>query len=202
MLPETLRVPFLRRLSLHGIGLPKGLSLLSSMIALSVLSLTHIQYSCYFPPGHLIIQLQGLPCLEELSIGFVIPIPLPSSEGGLLPTPIQPVTLPTLRWLKFRGVSVYLDNLVAQINTPVLEQLSLTLLFKLVFTLVNLNKFIRRTERSECPVARVIFNKDRASIDAGFGKFSLHVIVNCKPLAVRKCLPSSIAGCPLVSWVG
>jgi hypothetical protein len=76
-------------------------------------------------------------------------------------------------------VSVYLDNLVAQINTPVLEQLSLTLLFELVFTLVNLTKFVHRTEGSECPVARVIFNQDSASIDAGIGKVtgSLHVNV-------------------------
>ena len=43
VLPETLQAPDLRRLSLHGIGLPKGLSLLSSTIALSTLSLTHIR---------------------------------------------------------------------------------------------------------------------------------------------------------------
>ena len=182
VLPETFRAPFLRRLSLHGIGLPKGLSLLSSMVALSTLSLIHIRDSCYFPPGHLVTQLQCLPCLEELSIGFAIPIPLPSSEGELLPTPIPPVTLPALRRLTFRGVSVYLDNLVAQINTPVLKQLSLTLLFELVFTLVNLTKFIHRTEGFRFLVFRTIFNKDGASIDAGTGKFSLHVNVNCKPL--------------------
>ena len=82
VLPETLRAPFLRRLSLHCIGLPKGLLLLSSMITLSTFSLIHIRDSCYFPPGHLVTQLQGLPCLEELSIGFAIPIPLPSKEVG------------------------------------------------------------------------------------------------------------------------
>ena len=68
-----------------GIGLPKGPSLLSSAIALSTLSVTHIGASCYFPPGHIITQLQGLTHLEELSIGFAIPIPLPSSERELLP---------------------------------------------------------------------------------------------------------------------
>ena len=187
-LPETFQAPFLTRLSLHGIGLPKGLSSLSSMIALSILSLTHIQHSCYFTPGHLIIQLQGLPYLEELSIGFAIPIPLPSNEGELLPTPIQPVTLPTLRRLTFRGVSVYLDNLVAQINTPVLERLSLTLLFELAFTLINLTEYIPRTKGFGCLVARVIFNKATASIDAGYNiqwgteKSGFYVNVDCKPL--------------------
>jgi hypothetical protein len=133
-----------------------------------------------------VAQLQGLPHLEELSIGFAIPIPLPSSDGELSSAPIKPVTLPTLRLLTFWGEDVYLDNLVAQINTPHLEGLSLSLLFDLDFTLVNLTKFISRTEGMGCLVARIIFNKDGASIDAGHyeqqvvGKLSLHV--NCKPL--------------------
>jgi hypothetical protein len=121
VLPELLQAPNLRQISLHGIGLPKGWPLLSSTTTLSALSLTHIQESCYFPPGHLVSHLQGLPHLEELSIGFAIPIPLPSSEGKLLPALLPPLSLPTLRRLTFRGVGVYLDNLVAQINTPVLE---------------------------------------------------------------------------------
>jgi hypothetical protein len=182
VLPESLQVPFLNRLSLHGIGLPN----LSSMISLSTLSLTRIQASCYFAPGHLVTQLQGLLCLEELSIGFAIPIPLPSSERELLPAPIPPVTLPALRRLTFRGVSVYLDNLVAQINTPFLDQLSLSLLFELVFTAVNLTEFIHRTKGFRCLGSRVHFSKKSTSIDyyehRDIGKFSLHVNVNCQPL--------------------
>ena len=185
-LPELLQAPKLHRLSLHGISLPKGLSLISSTTALSTLSLTHIRESSYVPPGHLLARLQGLPHLEELSIGFAIPIPLPSSEGELLSVPITPVTLPTLRRLKFRGEHDYLNNLIAQINTPLLERLTVSLLFDLDFTLVNLTKFIHRTEGLGCHVARVIFNKDGASIDAGndeqrvIGNLGLHV--NCKPL--------------------
>ena len=84
MLPETLQAPDLRHLSLHGIGLPKGLPLLSSMIALSTLSLTHIRESSFFPPGHLVTRLQSLPHLEELSIGFAVPLPTPSKEKELI----------------------------------------------------------------------------------------------------------------------
>ena len=186
MLPETLHAPELRRLVLHGIGLPNGLSLLSSTIALSTLTLTHIRHSCYFPPGRLVTQLQGLPHLEELSIGFSFPIP-PSSEGELLPAPIPLVTLHTLRQLTFHGESVYLDNFVAQINTPLLERLSLTLLFNLALALVNLTEFVDRTKRFGCLVAEVNFDQDGASIDAGYhkqqgsGQLSLHV--NCKPFS-------------------
>jgi hypothetical protein len=186
VLPDTLQAPDLRRLSLHGIGLPKGLSLLSSMIALSTLSFTQIQDFCYFSHGNLFTQLQGLPHLEELSIGFAISALLPSSEGERLPAPIPPVTLPALRRLTFRGEDVHLDNLIAQINTPLLERLSLTLFFDLAFNFMNLTEFIHRTVGSERLVARVIFNKDGASIDAGpheqRGIWKLNLHVNCKSL--------------------
>ena len=189
MLPETLQAPGLRSLVLHGVGLPRGLTFLSSFITLSTIALTHIGASCYFHAGQLVTQLQSLPHLEELSIGFAIPIPLLSSQGKLLPVPIPPVTLPALRQLTFRGVDIYLDNLVAQINTPLLERLDLTLLLNLAFTLVNLAEFINRTDGFGCLISRVIFNKDGVSIDTGgydltyrggIGKLSLHV--NCEPL--------------------
>ena len=186
VLPETFQAPDLRRLALHGIGLSTKLTLLSPAIGLSTLSITHITTSCYFPPGHLVTQLQGLPHLEELSIGFATPIPLPSNERELLSAPTPPVTLPALKRLTFRGVGVYLDNLTAHINTPLLERLSLILFFELTFMLVNLTEFIHRTEGFRCLVARVIFNKDAASISVGhynqqgIENFSLRV--NCERL--------------------
>ena len=193
VLPETFQAPDLRRLALHGIGLSTRSTLKLSAISLSTLSLTHIGASSYLSPGHLVKQLQGLPYLEKLSIGFAIPIPLPSTEGKLLPAPMPPVTLPFLRRLTFRGVGVYLDNLVAQITAPLLERLDLTLLFELNFTLVNLTEFIRRTEgyASGCPDFRVKFKKDGVYVDAGHKKSSYHepwriktlsVRVNCEPL--------------------
>ena len=186
VLPETFQAPDLRHLSLQGVGLPRGLPLLFSATALSTLFLTDIQAFCYFPPGHLVTQVQGLPRLEELSIGFAIPIPLPNAERELLSPLVPPVTLPNLRRLTFRGVGVYLNNLIAQINTPLLEILNLILLFELTFTLVNLTAFFHRTEGFRCLVSRVIFNKDGVSIDAGYyeqqGTRKLNLRVNCEPL--------------------
>ena len=185
VLPETLQAPDLRYLTLQGIGLPKGFPLLSSAITLSTLSLTYIDASSYFSPGHLVTHLRGQPHLEKLSIGFAVPIPCPSSERELLHPPIAPVTLPSLRTLKFRGLGAYLDNLVAQINTPLLERLDLTLFFELAFTLVNLTKFIQRTEGFKCLVSQVTFNKGDVSINAGqdeqpgIQKFSLRVKCKC-----------------------
>ena len=186
ILPETFLAPDLRHLALHGIGLPKGLPLLSSSIILSSLSLTNIRACCYFPPVDLVTQLQGLPLLEELSIGFAIPIPLLSNEGDSLPFPILPVTLPTLRKLTFRGVDIYFDNLVAQIDAPLLEQLTFTLFFDTTFTLVNMTKFVSRIEGFECPSARIYFQRDCVSIDAGHHKQrrpeKLSLRVNCERL--------------------
>ena len=50
MLPETFQAPHLRHLSLHGISLPKRSSLFSSAIALSTLSLTHMEPLTIFLP--------------------------------------------------------------------------------------------------------------------------------------------------------
>ena len=180
MLPGTFQAPDLRRLLLHGISLPKRSLLLSSAIALSTLSITHIGASFYIPPGHLVTQLQGLLLLEELSIGFVFPIPLPSSEEQL---PTSPVRLPALRRLTYRGEDVYFDNLVALINAPLLEQLTLIYFFEPTFSLVNLTEFIHRTEGFGCLAAKVSFNKDGASIyyeQQSVRKLSLRV--NCEPL--------------------
>ena len=184
MLPETLQAPDLRRLVVYGISLPKGLPILSSTTTLSTLSLTHIGASCYFPPGQLVTQLQDLPRLEELSIGFAVPIPLPSSERELLPPPIPPVTLPSLRRLKFQGVDAYLDNLVAQIITPLLVRLGLTFFFDLAFALVNLTEFIRRTDGFRCLVVRVNFNTDGSSIDVGHDEDvrEIGLRIKCEPL--------------------
>ena len=198
VLPDTLQVPFLSRLSLHGVGFSKGLSSISSMISLSSLSLTGIRDSCYFPLIHLITQLQGLLYLEELSIGFAIPMPLPRSEGELFPAPVLPVTLRALRWLTFRGVDVYIENFIAQINTPLLERLSLTLLFDLDFTLVYTTKFIRRTEGFEYLTAKVIFNKDCTSINMGHYEqrdiWKLSLRVNCLPLDCKIYSATQVCG--------
>ena len=96
------------------------------------------------------------------------------------------MTLAALRRLTFRGVDIYFDNLVAQVNTPVLERLSLILFFDVTFTLVNQTEFIHRTEGFECLVAKVIFTKDGASIHACHHELrdtrTLSLNVICEPL--------------------
>ena len=184
-LPSTFLAPDLRHLSLHGICLPKGLPFLASAFSLITLKLTDIQSHGYFSPETLVTQLQHIPQLEELSIGFSTPLPRPSTEGELLGAPMTHTALPTLRRLAFRGVSVYVENLLARISFPLLERCNITLFNQLNFTLPHLSHFTRTTETLRHPVANVIFNQEGVSFvvtsrdELNDGTFSLRV--NCKP---------------------
>ena len=186
VLPSTFRAPNLRYLALQGVGFPTGLPLFTFFTTLVTLTLTRITAPFYFHPGHLVTQLRCLLHLEELSIDFAVPIPLPSTEGEMLPAPLPRVMLPALKRLMFRGVAVYLENLVAQINTPLLEQLIVTLFFELAFTLVALSKFVIITRGFRCLSAKVLFKKEGVSIVTANGESlcsrGLTINVNCEHL--------------------
>src|SRR5712691_6798109 len=96
-------------------------------------------------PEVLVTQLQhtGIPQLEGLSIGFSTTLPRPGSEGEVLRAPITLRTPPALRWLSFRGISVYLEGLIARIDSPRprLERFNITLFNQLNFTPPHLSHF-------------------------------------------------------------
>ncbi|KAI9432327.1 hypothetical protein H4582DRAFT_1105061 [Lactarius indigo] len=164
ILPNTFLAPKLRHLTLVGVGLPKGLSSLSSTASLITLSLTNIRASGYFLPSQLVARLQSLPHLEELSIGFSIPIPRPAAERELLGKRRIPLTLPKLKYLTFQGVSAYLERLVSQIKAPLLERLDITLFGQIAFALPHLSHFTNTTKRLELPKAEGFFWRDEVSI--------------------------------------
>ncbi|KAH9174166.1 hypothetical protein EDB89DRAFT_593988 [Lactarius sanguifluus] len=189
ILPKAFLASNLRRLVLFGVGLPKRLRLLSSAVSLVTLVLRDIRTSSYFNPRLLVARLQSLHRLEELSIGFSIPIPRPSAERELLIKQGPPVTLPNLKILRFQGVSAYLECLVAQIRAPLLEQLDITLFNQLAFTLSLLSHFIR-TGPVKLESARVNFGRDGVSIikdrtgrhDELFNHRNFVLRVTCKQL--------------------
>jgi len=186
VLPSTFSAPNLRYLALQGVGFPTEMPLFTHFTTLVTLVLTHIPSTYYFHPAHLVTQLRGLLHLEELSIGFAVPIPIPSTEARLLPAPLPRVTLPTLKRLMFRGVAAYLENLVAQISAPRLERLIVTLFFELAFTLVALTQFIHPIGGLRCLGAKVLFKMDRVSIFTNNGgslsSDGLTININCERL--------------------
>ena len=198
ILPKTFMAPNLRHLTLVGVGLPKRLSLLSSTVSLVSLTLTNIRASGYFRPRLLATRLHLLPQLEDLSIGFSDPIPRPSAERELLGKLGIPLTLPNLKLLKFKGVGSFLERLVAQIRTPLLNQLSITLFYQISFTLPHLSNFINITERIKPETAKVNLIRDGFSIVTYKSTAPIHktfdLLVVCKQLDWQIDCASQICG--------
>jgi hypothetical protein len=164
-LPKTFQAPNLVHLTLRGICLPKRLRLLSSTTSLVTLMLWNIRASGYFVPRLLVARLQSLSQLEKLSIGFSVPLPRPSAERELLSQQGTPVTLPNLKVLKFKGVSAYLECLIARIRTPLLKRLIITLFNQMAFTLPHLSHLANVTEKIKPDTAKVSFEHNKVSIN-------------------------------------
>ena len=162
-LPETFLAPNLRHLTLSKITLPGELTLLS-IVSVVTLTLTNIQATSYFLPKDLVTHLRSFSRLKELSIGFSIPLPRPSSESELSDALGSPVTLPTLRRFIFKGVAAYLDSLMAQITAPHLRLLDITLFNQLAFDFPHLPHFANKPLRLKLPVGKIVFNHDSVSM--------------------------------------
>jgi hypothetical protein len=206
VLPKTCLAPNLRHLTLVGIDLPKRLRLLSSTASLVTLVLTNIRASGYFRPRLLVARLESLPQLEELSVGFSIPIPRPSAEKELLGKWGTRVMLPNLKRFRFQGVSAYLERFVAQIRAPLLE-LDITLFNQLAFALPHLLQFTNRTEGFKFPIVEVKFAHDKVSVIMGHhdarqhdGRFALHVI--CRPFDWQIDCAAQICGALMPALFG
>ena len=184
-LPKAFLAPNLRHLDIPSIGPSRRLRFLTSSVSLVRLGLQSIQASSYFRPRLLVARLSSLPQLEELFIQFSIPIPRPSAEREMLGEEGTPVTLPNLKILSFKGVSAYLESLVAQIRVPLLSLLDITLFNQIAFALPHLSHLINITEGFKLPAARVYFLHDTVSIITAHhgsrwseGPFHLHVKCN------------------------
>jgi hypothetical protein len=163
-LPKAFLAPNLRHLTLPGISPPRRLRFLTSAASLVTLELRNIQTSSYFRPRLLVARLRSLPLLEELYINFSIPIPRPSTERELLGEQGAPVTLPSLKVLRFKGVAAYLESLIAQIRVPLLEQLWITLYNQINFALPHLSHLINTTDAFKVPRAEVNFHRSEVNV--------------------------------------
>ena len=145
-LPKAFLAPNLRQLYLFGFGPPKRLRALISTVSLVTLTLSITHTSSYFRPRLLVARLRSLPLLEELAIYFFISIPRPSTERELLGENRDPITLPSLKTLWFKGVGAYLESLVAQIRAPLLEKLTIWLFNQIALVLPHLFYLINNTK--------------------------------------------------------
>ena len=138
--------PRLQTLTFQSIPFPALPKLLLSATDLVQLSLVSIPHSGYISPEAMVAGLAVAANLERIIISFKSPLSFPSREHRHLPPPTRTV-LPALTELRFQGVNEYLEDLVARIDTPLLDLIWVTLFHQLIFDIPHLAQFMRRTTR-------------------------------------------------------
>jgi hypothetical protein len=150
--------PQLQRVSLFRIPFPGLPKLLLSATHLIDLDLQIIPHSGYFSPEVMVTCLSVLTSLKRLRISFESPRSCPDRKSRRPPPPTRTL-LPTLTKLQFKGVSDYLEVLVARIDAPLLSKLEITFFHQLIFDTPQLSQFIGRTPKFKAyDEAYVIFH--------------------------------------------
>jgi len=126
-----------------------------------------IPSSGYISPEVMTKCLSKLTRLNCLRLEFHSPNPRPV-RGIQVPPPLTRTTLPALTVFIFRGVSEYLDVLVAQIDAPRLENIYITFFNQLIFNIPHLPQFVSRTGNLQSP------NRAAVLIDSAFVEIILY----------------------------
>ena len=156
--------PRLVFLQLSGLPFPGFPKLLLSTTHLFNLVLTKTPHFGYISLEAMATALSTLTSLESLSLEFVSPRSHPDQASRRLP-PTHSV-LPVLRHFWFKGVCEYLDDLVAYLDAPRLNDLSVTFFNDIEFQTPQFMQFIRRAPSLEpLETARVVFGDCAARVD-------------------------------------
>ena len=158
--------PRLRFLLLDCIPFPGLLKLLLTTTQLVHLSLSDIPHSGCFSPDAMFIALSRLTSLELLRLEFQSPQSCPARTSRR-PLPPTRFILPVLTFFEFKGVSEYLDDLVARVDAPLLNNLYTTLFNQIVFDTPQVIQFISRI-----PTLNAL---NKASISLEDGATSIHI---------------------------
>jgi hypothetical protein len=135
----------------------------------------------------MVTGLSALARLETLSLGFRSPRSRPA-KASRRPTPLTRTVLPALIRLDVRGVTEYLEDLVARIDAPLLVKFRITFFNQLVFDLLQLTKFLCRTETfTVLNRARVDFDEHCTTLNFSsgtetFNETSLSLTISCREL--------------------
>jgi len=156
--------PRLQTLSLTGIPFPALTNLLLSIHDLVTLELSEIPPSGYITPEAMISGFSALTRLQTLRLEFRSPRSRADRENRLVPR-LTRVVLPTLTSLAFKGDSEYLEDIVTQIDTPILPRFHTTFFTQLIFSTPFLRHFIGRTRTFNAPhLADVTFWKGQVKV--------------------------------------
>ena len=201
--------PLLRSLELFGIPYPSIGRLLSSTTTNLVrLSLLDIPHSGYISPEMIVPCLSMLPELKSLQLGFRHHRSR-VHRASRHPPPLARLVFPNLTNLSFNGDIEYLEDVLSQIETPILSRGYFRFFNQLVFDTPRLGHFIRRTEIfMTIHTARVNFDSwdveivllGQDEMDNNDAKL-LELRISCKPLdwqlsAVAQVLNSLLSSLP------
>jgi hypothetical protein len=177
--------PCLQSLYFRGIPFPALPNLLLSATQLVHLRLINIPHSGYISPEAMITALSSLTSLKFLQLGFQSPRSCPDWASRRLLPPTRFV-LPVLEDFEFKGVSEYLDDLMAHIYAPTLNELSITFFNDILFDTPQLIQFISRTPMfNVLNIARVTFENGAARVELLSqisGNRRLEVKIRCREL--------------------
>jgi hypothetical protein len=156
--------PQLQTLSLDGIPFPALPNLLLSTHGLVKLSLLNVPLSGYISPEAMFSGLSALTSLEVLRLRFRFLRSRADRENRLVPR-LTRVVLPALTSLSFQGDSEYLEDIVAQIDTPRLTRFKISFFNQLIFDIRFFGHLIGRTETFKGPHrAQVAFWERRVEV--------------------------------------
>ena len=176
--------PRLRSLRSGNISFPGLPKLLLSATHLIRLDLRSIPHSGYISPEAMVTALSVLIRLERLDIEFESPQSHPDEKSRPPPTR---TLLPVLTTLAIKGVSKYLEDFVARIDAPLLDNLIITFFNQLRFDTPQLTQFIGRTPKLNAhDQADVVFSEDEVwvTLPQPFdGNLQLRIL--CRPLDLR-----------------
>jgi hypothetical protein len=162
VLPDTFMggsTPRLQRLDLFHVSFPTLPNLLLSATDLNYLRLWDIPNSGYISPGGFVTCLPAMTRLETFHLGFRFPRP-PPDQRSRHPPQLTRIILPALTRFLFRGNSEYLDDLMAQIDVPLLDELNVTFFNQLVFDIPQLLQLVSRTRLNALNQADILIDGD------------------------------------------
>ena len=170
VLPNNFVAPRLRALHLVNVTIPMGHLSLTNAANLLSLRLERIPASGYFPPEYLVECIASMPHLENISFGFEEGTYYPDMVMELPRTEITVtrMVLPKLSRLKYTGIIIYLDNLLARISTPFLQDFRFFTFLELdetsTVTVLRLSAFLGTIRTLDFRVTVVSFSVESFTI--------------------------------------
>jgi hypothetical protein len=205
--------PRLQTLHLDSIPFPALPIFLLSTHDLVELSLWKIPLSRYITPETMVTCLSALTNLKKLVLGFQFPRSRADRETRLVPR-LTRLVLPALTLLSFKGDSEYLEDIVGQIDTPLLVWFEISFLNQLVFDTPLLDHFISHTETFRAPHrlgARVTFWEGEVNVklhlrDGNIFRKRLSLAISSRPSdwqlssAAQAC-NSALSSLPILEYL-